>query len=320
MEGTPSRRWLRAVGDRAAAALPWHRSGTRSADRDPEPPRAGRDLPRGYYSPAPDVDQLTERDWSRRSPMHGIELALERQMEWAERELAPFVSELDAPFQPTGRANEFFLCNRYYEMGDAEVAYAMVRRFKPRRILELGSGHSTLVLARACLANASEGSPAELIAVDPYPEKDLAGAAGLSQQRSCRAQDVPLAEFESLLPGDVLFVDTSHTVKLGGEVNFVVLDVLPLLAQGVLVHFHDIWLPWEYHRTLVAEMGMAWNEQYLLQAFLSFNPHWEVLFAAQALARELPERFAALVPSFGGGNYPSAFWIRRTQRSSAPGG
>ncbi len=113
-----------------------------------------------------------------------------------------------------------------------------------------------------------------------------------------------------LRAGDILFVDTTHTVKLGGDVNRIVLDLLPLVAPGVLVHFHDIFLPGDYSRGHIAN-AHYWNEQYLLQAFLIGNSGWEVVVGAQGIARHAPERLAAVIPSFGPGVSPAAFWIRR---------
>ena len=91
------------------------------------------------------------------------------------------------------------------------------------------------------------------------------------------ATDLPLELFSELGAGDILFVDTTHVVRLAGDVNFVVLDVLPRLQEGVIVHFHDIFLPWEYPRPWLTEMGYYWTEQYLLQAFLAYNREFEVL-------------------------------------------
>jgi len=126
-----------------------------------------------------------------------------------------------------------------------------------------------------------------------------------------RTQDVPAERFLELERDDLLIVDTTHVVKMGGDVNRVVLDVLPRLAPGVLVHFHDIWLPWEYHAGLVAELGF-WNEQYLLQAYLAENRRWCVVLAAQALARERRGEFEAAVPSLAGSaSQPTSFWVER---------
>ena len=240
-----------------------------------------------FYSPVPDLTSLPQDVWTRRSTLTGIAFDAAEQIAWAERELAARIAAFTPP-------EGFLLANRYYESVDAEVCDAIVRHLAPRRVVELGSGWSTLLLRAA--------APGRVTTYDPYPAEFLDGVERLS------AQEVPLAVFDALGAGDVLFVDTSHTVKIGGDVNRIVLDVLPRLAPGVVVHFHDIWLPYEYHRVLVEDMGMYWAEQYLLQAFLIGNP-WEVLFAAQAVAHEHGERLQALVPSYTGENFPSAFWM-----------
>jgi hypothetical protein len=126
-----------------------------------------------------------------------------------------------------------------------------------------------------------------------------------------RTEDIPLTVFDELRPGDVLFVDTTHTVKTGGDVVRLVLDVFPRLRPGVLVHLHDIFLPYEYPRDWVVARRRAWGEQYLLQAFLAFNRGVEVVFPAHALAREHAATVADVVRSFRDGVCPGAFWMRR---------
>ncbi len=121
---------------------------------------------------------------------------------------------------------------------------------------------------------------------------------------------MPLTELDALEANDILFVDTTHTVKTGSDVNRIVLDVLPRLAAGVLVHFHDIFIPWEYHRHWIAG-DFKWNEQYLLQAFLSMNPGYEVLVSSQALVREHAVSVSELIPTLRPASAPSSLWIRR---------
>ena len=189
----------------------------------------------------------------------------------------------------------------------------MVRSRKPRRLIELGSGFTTLLIAMACRRNAEEGARTEHLVFDPFPRPLILGEAPPASARfeAISATDVPLSRFRELRRGDMLFVDTTHTVKLGSDVNRIVLEVLPELSPGVLVHFHDVFLPWEYPRVWFERMGYYWAEQYLLQAFLAFNREFEVVLPGQALAREHPERIARLVPSFGPGVSPAAFWISR---------
>lgn len=271
---------------------------------------AGLDVVRrGIYSPVPDVWNLSEDVWSARASMIGVELDLDGQLALLEGPLLPFVRAFDD--EPGG--DGFRLDNGLYGSGAAEVLYAMVRHFRPRRILELGSGYSSLVIARAVARNRDEGYSARHLVCDPYPSPLLDGRRGELEVEPIAAEQLPPHRFEELAAGDVLFVDTSHTVKPGGDVNRIVLEGLPRLRPGVLVHFHDIFLPYEYPPTLARDGGLFWQEQYLLHAFLAFNPAFEVLLAMAALRRERETELLAAIPSLAAGRslLPSAFWLRR---------
>jgi hypothetical protein len=270
-------------------------------------------VPRNYYSPVPDLELLPEDIWERRSALGGVELGIDRAMTLVETELAPFIAEFDVPTDGPASAGKFFLRNQNYESVDAELLYAIVRARKPRRVLELGSGYTTLLIGDACRRNAEDGAATEHIAYDPYPRAQILGEAPPPPTRfePVSATEVPLDAFRELQAGDVLFVDTTHTVKLGSDVNYIVLDVLPVLASGVVVHFHDVFLPWEYPRTWFETMQYYWAEQYLLQAFLAFNDTFEVLLPVQALARDRADRLAAVVPSFTSEVRPGAIWLTR---------
>ena len=277
-------------------------------------------LRKHFYSPIPNLRRLPADVWERRTPMRGIDFAPQRQLAYLETELGPYIAEFDPPLEPPGPPGAFYVRNPLYKSIDAEVLYAIIRLHRPRRILELGSGYSTLVSAAACRANERDGHPLELRSNDPYPLAVLEGLEGLSSLSKRGATEVPPSEFEALGESDILFVDTTHTVKLGGDVNYLVLDVLPALAPGVIVHIHDIFLPWDYPYEWVARQRRFWTEQYLVQAFLALNPDYEIVLAAQALARLYPDRLAKLIPSYDPAEVPlwdspTAFWIRRTSGS-----
>jgi hypothetical protein len=277
-------------------------------------PRGGYDIVRrDYYSPIPDLSQLPADVWARRSDLGGVELSPSKSIEYIEEHLSPLIAELEVPLYDPGVPGEFFLHNGAFETVDTELLYAMVRAMRPAHVIELGSGYSTLLIGMACRRNASEGVDTVHEAFDPYPRPHILGEEAPAPTRltAISATDVPLKTFAGLRAGDVLFVDTTHTVKLASDVNFVVLDVLPLLAPGVVVHFHDIFLPWEYPRHWFAEMHWYWAEQYLLQAFLAHNSDFEVLVPAHALARELPERLRRVIPSLGADGAPGSMWLRR---------
>lgn len=268
-------------------------------------------VPKTFYSPIPDLKALPAGVWDRRSPLRGIHFDLDEQVAWIEGSIAGAMREFSAPEQAT-RPDEYALDNDSYGRVGADVLHGVVRGLRPRRIVELGSGRSTLIMAAAAARNADEGVETELRAFDPFPSVAHRGLRGLAALEPVKAQDVPDDVFASLRAGDVLFVDTTHTVKVDSDVNRIVLDVLPALASGVIVHVHDIFLPYEYPREFAERSGLHWAEQYLLQAFLAGNDGYEVLAATYALCRDRPEAMARLAPTWRpDARAPSAFWIRR---------
>jgi hypothetical protein len=267
------------------------------------------------YSPVPDLAQLPPDLWDRRDPLAGVELDVDAALALVETELAPFVAEFDFPHRGPQPPGAFFLFNDNFEAVDSELLYGLVRSRKPRRVVELGSGYTSLLIGAACRRNAAEGFPTVHVAYDPFPRPHVLGRPTPEPTVvvPTSAADVPLEVFASLEANDVLFVDTTHTVKVGSEVNHVVLDVLPLLREGVLVHFHDIFTPWPYPRAWLEHEHWYWAEQYLLQGFLAFNAGFEILLPAQAMARDRPERLAAAIPSFDPhrGVGPASMWLVR---------
>src|SRR5215210_7484223 len=281
---TIGRRALRALG--AGVRQHVHPGGRRAQAAR----RVGEKLgfhvvPRHFYSPIPDLEEIPEDIFDRRTGMAGIEMAGERQLQLIES-LRSYVAE----FPHHGPPN-YDVENGGYESVEAELLYAIIRHHKPRRVLEVGTGYSTLVTAAAAKMNAEAGSPLRLISVDPNPYQNTSevcdGGIGL-EQRPIPVQDVPMEEFRALEAGDV---------------NFVVLEVLPQLQPGVFVHFHDIYLPYEYPRYFVERF--FWTEQYLLQAFLACNPSFGVVLAAHYLAQCHAERLASVFPSFNPKRTPS---------------
>lgn len=298
-------RRIRSVGRRLGLRAALHRTAR----------ELGYDLvKRHYYSQVPDIDSIPPDIWTAKRVLAGVEFDLDAGLRLLHEELAVFIAEFDAPMSSTGDPRDFYYQNTFYEGLDAETLYAMVRRHKPSRVLELGSGMSTLVIARARRRNGLDGSHHDVY--DPFSRAELRSAlTAVCDLHPISATDVPLSEFQQLAAGDVLFVDTTHAVKIGSDVNRVILDVLPTLAPGVLVHFHDIYLPYEYPIEFFTELGFSWGEQYLLQAFLALNPEFEILFGNAALARDRAAEIRELVASAASSSRPSGFWIRRRERT-----
>lgn len=275
--------------------------------------RAGFDVVlKTFYSPIPDLEGLPGDFFERAAPLPGIDLALDRQLEFVETRLAQPMAEFRPAPSPAAGRYRYTTANPSYSRLDATFLYSIIRATKPRRVLELGSGFSTLVTAEAGQRNAAEGFALSLEAYDPYAGVVDEGLPGLECLHPVPVQQVPTETFEALDAGDVLFVDTTHTVKAGSDVNFIVLNVLPRLRPGVVVHIHDVFLPFEYPRDFAEKYGLYWSEQYLVQAFLSMNPGYEVVLSGAALSRLRTSDFLARVPAGVPAEGSGAFWIRRT--------
>ena len=263
-----------------------------------------------YYSPIPDSQHLNPDIWDRPSEVPGLDLNSTMQLYFLHEVFPRFRSEYERiPIDSSVAGDGFYLHNGRFQDTDPLIAYCIVRHFKPRRIVEVGGGYSTLLLEHASKNNGNT----ELFIIEPYPEDMLhAYASNLIQKK---VEDVDLAFFQSLESGDCLFIDSSHVVKTGGDVNFLFLEVLPRLKPGVLVHIHDIFFPFEYPREWITEQRRFWTEQYLLQAFLSFNIEFEVLVSSNYLqtyhSAELEQIFPLTKPWQGG-----SFWMRRKQPRS----
>jgi hypothetical protein len=261
-----------------------------------------------FYQPIPDTQSLPESLWNRPSELVGIDMNDAMQLDLLRNHFPKFRHEYDQfPTEPTGESGRFHFSNGFFDGTDALVAYCMIRHFQPRLIIEVGSGFSSLVAAEAIAKNNNSA----LICVEPFPVDFLRqGFPGLHSLIEKKVQDINLEFFSQLESADILFIDSSHTVKIGGDVNYLFLEVLPRLKPGVIVHVHDIFLPFEYRRDWVMEEFRFWTEQYLLQAFLSFNSEFEVLMANSYVAHRYMKDLKATFmnsPWWGGGS----FWMRR---------
>jgi len=264
-----------------------------------------------FYSPIPELDELPPGTFERRSELPAIGWDVDAQLQLVRDRLGPAMAAFRPP-RGAGGDRFRYADNDSYTVPDAAVLYAMVRTLRPRRVIELGSGHSTLATAQAARENAADGHPLTLEVFDPFPSVVTPELPGLERLERLSAQQVPLETFDRLGSGDVLFVDTTHTVKVGSDVNHILLEVLPRLAPGVVVHLHDIFLPYEYPKVWLEDYGLYWTEQYLLQAFLAFNSGYEILASVYALKRERPREMAALLPPGDWEGRGAAFWMRRT--------
>lgn len=255
-----------------------------------------------FYQPIPDTRELAAA-YPQRHSLTGIDWR-----EAAQRalltEIAAFAPETGFPRTASGEAT-FFLENTMFVGIDPYVYYGLIRKLRPRLILEVGAGFSTLVAAQA----AQHLPGTRLVAVEPYPRDFIAQGAYGIEHIGRRAEDLGAAFFDQLQAGDFLFIDSSHVVRTGSDVVFLLLEVLPRLAPGVVIHLHDIFLPDDYPSGWLLEKHNFWTEQYLIHAYLIHNAHIEVLLGNHYLATTCPDEVRAAFPDAGrwtGGS----LWLR----------
>ena len=255
--------------------------------------------PGHFYSPIPSVEEVKQGasrifDDSSRT-VAGVELNESAQLSLFE-ELARFYA--DQPFAAQSHPGlRFYFDNPAYSYFDAIVFHALLRHLRPRRVIEVGSGFSSCVLL-----DTSERFLEDVVQctfVEPYPDLLLSLLKPGDRERirllPSNLQEVDPATFEELADGDVLFIDSSHVAKTGSDVNYLFFEILPRLRNGVYVHIHDIFHPFEYPREWVYQ-GRAWNEAYVLRAFLQYNPAFRVLLFNSFLERFHRDRIATLMP------------------------
>ncbi|MEW6434119.1 MAG: class I SAM-dependent methyltransferase [Myxococcota bacterium] len=260
-----------------------------------------------YYEPLTRRQDL-RRPMSAPRDLPGLELNEAGQLEWLGR--FDVGSELlDIPVRQESPTT-FGYENGTFAFADAAYTYAMIRTVKPRRWIEVGSGNSTLVARLAMEKNAVEGHPTQHRCIEPF-EMPWLEQLGIEIVRS-QVERCPPTLFEELESGDVLFIDSSHVLRPQGDVLFLYQEVLPRLKPGVFVHVHDVFTPRDYPEHWVLERMLMWDEQYLLEAFLTFNSRFEVVGALNHLFHS---HFAALSEALPilaqhRDREPMSFWMR----------
>ena len=237
--------------------------------------------PKHYYWPLNDLEYLrgNRRLWIESKAPLDVDWDLEGQAELAQR-LGSYSGEL-ADVPDAQRAPGEFAWGQAFSGLDAYAYYGLVRERRPARVVEVGAGISSTLLARALAVN---GERCEVTLIDPAPRWEVLGELPEHWQVLPNVvQDVDPSVFSSLESGDILFYDGSHCVRTGSDVNWMFFEVLPLLPAGVWIHVHDMFWPRDYWDEWIFDEGFSWNEQYFVQAFLMNNRSYRVRFAAKML-------------------------------------
>ena len=250
--------------------------------------------PGHFYSPIPDRLEVKKREkeiWGTLpQEIPNIDLNEEEQLSLLEK-LAVYYSEI--PFSDHKKEGiRYFYKNPAFPPGDAILLYSMLRYLKPKKIIEVGSGYSSCVIL-----DTNEkflGNSVDITFIEPYSDllkslitkQDLEGVEIIESN----LQDIGLEKFQELDRGDILFIDSTHVSKIASDVNYIFFEILPTLKSGVIIHFHDIFYPFEYPKEWIYE-GRAWNEDYLFRAFMQYNKNYKIIFFNDYLAKMHKDKF-----------------------------
>ena len=252
-------------------------------------------LPKHYYVPIPDLRELrqTRAEWARRSDMLGVHVDLEQQQRTLRQIVQPFEAEYRHNLSYKEAVSDAFGPGFGYI--EAQALHGFIRSTKPRQIIEIGSGISTHCMIEALAQNAAEGAPASLNCIEPFPSSWLRSApVNLIESR---VENVSLETFETLEAGDFLFVDSTHTLRVGGDVVRIILEILPRLSPGVFIHFHDIYLPFDFQRDVDRSI-FQWMETALLHAYLIGNRDIKILFCLSHLHYDRRDALRDVFPEY----------------------
>ena len=278
-------------------------------------------LPRHFYSEIPDLRILrNSAQWKAPRSMYAMQCNPDMQAAWVEECTKPYRESL-RQWRIHRTAVEMNGSDEGYGEVEADFLYCFVRQMRPARILQIGCGVSTAVCLQAAR---DEGYTPEIICIEPFPTAFLKreAEAGTLELIQKKVQDVGLECVAGLRGGDLFFVDSSHTLAPAGEVNLIILEMLPRLAIGVYVHFHDITFPYDYGSDVLTSGLFFWHETALLYAFLLMNPNFEMAASLALLhhqrLHDLVRCFPDIQPrsfdeglSTGEGQFPSSIYLRR---------
>ncbi len=254
-----------------------------------------------YYEPLPDFSTITKEQILRRRIPSSIDWQLKSMLELVEK-LSKYRGEFE----------NYDFQGQFYGL-DAASYYALLRYLKPSKVIEIGAGTSTQIASVALAQNQLEGKMGKIICIEPYPQPMLTDGSLDIELITDKLENIDISLFSGLDADDVLFIDSSHTVKFNSDVCKEFLEILPLLSRGVYIHIHDIFIPYDYPERFLLEWRFAWNEQYMLEAFLAYNSDFEVILANHWLSVDYPEKMAEIWPEVLSWPTPyhncSSFWI-----------
>jgi len=271
--------------------------------------------PGHFYSTIPNLEEIKSNEdkiWGNTpKELQAINLNTDEQLRLFE-EFKEYYKEL--PFKAHKIDNlRYYFENGGYSYSDAIFLYCMIRKIRPNRIIEIGSGYSSCVMMDT--NDLHFNNSIDLTFIDPYPQLLISLMRKTDKNRynilSEKLQDCCLDKFYALKENDILFIDSTHVSKVGSDVNYLLFEILPRLNKGVHINFHDIFYPFEYHKEWIYR-GTFWNENYILRAFLQYNDSFKILFFNTFLESFFREKFALEMPLCLN-NPGGSLWIKKVK-------
>ena len=266
-----------------------------------------------FYSEIVSVEEVMRRQntiWGKENidGIRGIDLNVDDQIKLV-KQFELYYGEIPFP-KIKSHDKRYYFENEFYSYTDAIFLYSIIRHFKPNRIIEIGSGFSSSVMLDTNEHFFNKSINLTFIEPNANRLKSLLNENDYDTIAIIEkfVQDVKIETFEKLNYGDILFIDSTHVVKTGSDVNYILFEILPKLKSGVIIHFHDIFYPFEYPKEWVF-MGRNWNEDYFLRAFLMYNKEFEIMLFSHYLNKHHKHIFTEmpLCLKNTGGN----LWLRK---------
>lgn len=271
-------------------------------------------LPRRFDSPVPHLEEVDFAAMTKPRSLPGIDLRINSALELLTK-LKPFAAELDViPYEASSTAPfwfspEFLMSFPDY---DSAVLYSMLRHLKPKRYVEIGCGYSSIISTHAHQRNQQEGATCDIVYADPEPRLPMDKVLTTGRMLRKRVQEIPLDLFTALQAGDILFIDTSHVLKIQSDVEQEILRILPVLAPGVWIHFHDVFTPYDYPEEWVRQPVRLWaNEQYAVECLLSGGNRYQIEIPLHYLVRDYRGPIKEFYPR--GRARGQSIWLRKIQ-------
>jgi hypothetical protein len=258
--------------------------------------------PVDFYSPIPNVSGLDSGVFDKVFDDTGLDWNMAEQLNCLNNIFSKYSHEY-APLPNPGLT-----------LVDSFILYAMVRERRPEVMIEIGSGDSTRISLQAIEMNQKEGAPCRFYAVEPYPKKFLKEMHASDMNFKLIETKVEDLDLEFLRTADLLFIDSTHVAKIGSDVNYEILEIVPKLKKGAFVHWHDIMIPTNYWKDWVQTGTMFWNESYMLHAFMLFNEAFKIVWASRYMqlhhADEMKKQLSYFAPEK---HRCTSFWVRKIQ-------